>query len=40
MEEKEKDYEAKDLSWKLFEQTGEVSYFMLYNALKDEENNN
>ena len=38
MEEKEQDYEIKDLIWKLFEQTGEVSYFMLYNALKDKEN--
>ncbi len=27
--------DIKDLSWKLFEKTGEVSYFMLYKALKD-----
>lgn len=25
-----------DLSWKLFEQTGEISYLMLYHALKDD----
>lgn len=33
----DKDNITKDLSWKLFEETGEISYFMLYKALKDEE---
>lgn len=32
-----KDNDTKDLSWKLFEKTGEISYFMLYKALKDKE---
>lgn len=31
------DDNAKDLSWKLFEKTGEISYFLLYKALEDEE---
>lgn len=30
--------ETRDLCWKLFKETGEVSYYMLYKALENEEN--
>lgn len=32
---KKDDNSVEDLSWKLFENTGEVSYYLLYKALKD-----
>ena len=31
-----KEVDMIDLSWQLFEQTGEISYLMLYRALKDD----
>lgn len=27
--------QARDLAWEMFEQTGNVSYYMLYQQLKD-----
>lgn len=32
----EYDNETRALCWKLFQETGEVSYYMLYKALEDE----
>ena len=31
-----KNKDAENLSWELFKRTGEVSYYMLYKALKDD----
>ena len=30
-----KDKDAAELAWKMFEKTGNVSYYMLYEQLKD-----
>lgn len=37
---KNKNISTKDLTWELFEKTGEISYFMLYKALEDKDNKN
>lgn len=31
---RERDKDAADLAWKMFEKTGSVSYYMLYKQLK------
>lgn len=36
----EDDFDIEDISWKLFQGTGEISYFMLYKALKDDKDDN
>lgn len=31
-----KEMNAKDLSWQLFKKTGDINYYRLYSAIKDE----
>lgn len=36
MKDKKKDKDAAELAWKMFEKTGNVSYYMLYKRLEEE----
>ncbi len=35
MREEIKEKKAKEIAWEMFEKTGNVTYYMLYNKLKD-----